>query len=85
MNAVKPILSDWMRIFEETQVEKIEAKTLTSQELANSFHREVKQFPTGKARVAKESFGPIFTDQAAEKDASQDEKNDKKNKKKSRC
>jgi hypothetical protein len=68
MNAVKLVLPNWVGIFDETQVEKVEAGTLTSQELAKGFRRAVKRFPTGTARVAKGSFGLSFVGQAAEED-----------------
>ena len=42
MNAVKLVLPNWVGIFDETQVEKVEAGTLTSQELAKGFRRAVK-------------------------------------------
>jgi signal transduction histidine kinase len=61
-------------IFDKTQIKKIEADTLTSQELAKDFYRVVKQFLTRIARVVKELFGLSFADQAAEKNTSDSSK-----------
>ena len=87
MNAVKLVLFNWVGIFNETQIEKIKAGTLTSQELAKGFRRAVKQFPTGTVRVAKELFGPSFAGLAAEEDTfdsskSKNLENEKSDKKK---
>ena len=87
MNAVKLVLSNQIEIFDKTQIEKIEAGTLTSQELAKGFRRAVKRFPTGTARVAKGSFGPSFAGLAAEEDTpdsskSKNSENEKSGKKK---
>jgi hypothetical protein len=70
VNAVKQVLPEWVRIFEVTQVEKVENGTLSYRELANDCRREVKRFSTEKARVTKGSFGPSFAGESAvEEDA----------------
>ena len=83
MNTVKLVLSNWVRIFDKTQVEKVEAGTLTSQELAKGFCRVVKQFPTGIARIAKELFNSSFVGLAAEKNTLDNNKSKNSENKKS--
>ena len=87
MNAVKLVLPNQMEIFDETQIEKMKAGTLISQELTKDFRRAMKQFPTGAIRVVKESFSPSFAGLAAEEDTpdsseSKNSENEKSGKKK---
>ena len=52
------------------QIARVEADTLLYRELANDCYRKMKQFSTEKARVAKDSFKPIFADSSVENEDS---------------
>jgi hypothetical protein len=62
LDAVKPVLSNWVTVYKIANQAQAEQLTLTYRKVANDFREEVRQEmkARGTTRVVKGSFGPSF-------------------------
>ena len=69
ITAVRPVADQWATSYRIFHQEKINANTITYQEVIEDFQKEMSIHlaanPKGKGRVGKGAFGPTFADEEA--------------------